>query len=100
MRIKLTTVDEVPENDIKQYYLDGTEILVINFQGRFYGLSGRCTHAGAPLVEGTLEGEILTCPWHGSQYKVTDGTVVRGPSDERLKTYELEVEGNTIWVVT
>lgn len=98
MRIKLTTVDEVPENEIKQYYLDGSEILVINIQGRFYGLSGRCTHAGAPLVEGTLEGDVLTCPWHGSQYKVTDGMVLRGPSEEKLKTYPLQVENEMIWM--
>ena len=98
MLIRLTTVEEVPEKEIRQYYLDETEILVIKFQGKFYSLSGRCTHAGAPLVEGSLEGDVLTCPWHGSQFKVTDGSVVRGPSNESLKTYKLTVENNIIFI--
>jgi len=38
----------------------------IAVDGKFEWLDGRCTHAGAPLAEGSLNGEVLTCPWHYS----------------------------------
>jgi nitrite reductase/ring-hydroxylating ferredoxin subunit len=90
-------VTEIPENEICQYYLGDLEVLVIKIAGRYYGLAGRCTHAGAPLVEGRLDGEILTCPWHGSQFRVTDGSVIRGPADEPLKSYSLLVQDGFIF---
>jgi nitrite reductase/ring-hydroxylating ferredoxin subunit len=34
---------------------------------------------GGPLPEGTLQGHVVTCPWHGSQYDVRTGRALRGP---------------------
>ena len=87
MQVKVCNVDMVPVESMKQFYLSDLEILVVNFGGNFFCLDGRCTHAGAPLGEGTLTGEVLTCPWHGSQFKVTDGSVLRGPTEKPLKVY-------------
>ncbi len=40
---------------------------------QFYALDGICPHAGGPLGEGALCGQIVTCPWHGWQFDVTTG---------------------------
>ena len=63
---------------MKQFDLRDREFLVANLAGKFYCLDGRCTHAGSPLAEGTLKGEILTCSWHYSRFNITDGSVVNG----------------------
>ncbi len=39
-----------------------------------------CAHRGGPLEEGTLDGEAVTFPWHGSRFSVRDGSIVHGPS--------------------
>jgi nitrite reductase/ring-hydroxylating ferredoxin subunit len=83
---------------MKQFYVDDMEILVVNLDGQFFCLNGRCTHAGAPLAEGTLNGEVLTCPWHGSQFNITDGTIVRGPAMKQLKTYTSTVKDNFLFI--
>ncbi len=77
---------------MKKFNLRGREFLVINLNGQFYCLDGRCTHAGAPLAEGTLKGEVLTCPWHYSRFKITDGSVVNGPANRPLNTYNYEIK--------
>jgi len=72
--------------------------LAVNFNGKIYCLDARCTHAGAPLAEGRLQGDVLTCPWHYSQFIITDGSVLRGPADEALKTYRVEEKENKIFI--
>ena len=98
MQVRVCSVDMVPMASMKQFYLSDLEILVVNFGGNFFCLDGRCTHAGAPLGEGTLTGEVLTCPWHGSQFKVTDGSVLRGPTEKPLKVYPSTVNDGSVFI--
>ena len=50
-------------------------------QGRtIYAIGAICTHMGGPLDEGTVENGVVTCPWHGSQFRMTDGSVVTSPA--------------------
>jgi nitrite reductase/ring-hydroxylating ferredoxin subunit len=98
MQIKVCSVEIVPVGNMKQFYLSDSEILVVNFGGQIFCLDGRCTHAGAPLAEGTLAGEVLTCPWHGSQFKVTNGSVLRGPAEKQLKLYVSTVKDGFVFI--
>src|SRR5207244_11150910 len=50
------------------------------FAGQICALSDTCTHAGGPLHEGDIDGLGVTCPWHGSRFDLTDGSVRRGPA--------------------
>ena len=68
---------------------------VFNVAGSFCATQAKCTHRGGPLNEGTLEGSTVTCPWHGTQYNVCTGAVLRGPATEPVKTYRVIIEGET-----
>jgi 3-phenylpropionate/trans-cinnamate dioxygenase ferredoxin subunit len=83
---------------MRKYFTDDTEILIVNVDNRFFGLAARCTHAGAPLVEGDLQGEVLICPWHGSRFRVTDGSVLKGPTEEALRAYPVTMENGYLFV--
>lgn len=69
------------------------DVAVFNVAGKFCATQAQCTHRGGPLNEGTLEGSTVTCPWHGTQYDVCTGAVLRGPATEPVKTYRVVVEG-------
>jgi nitrite reductase/ring-hydroxylating ferredoxin subunit len=86
-QMKVCNVEAVPAGSLQQFYVGELEVLVANFNGQLLCLDARCTHAGAPLAEGTLNGHVLTCPWHGSQFNVKDGSVLRGPAEKPLKAY-------------
>ena len=66
---------------------------VFNVAGRFCATQAKCTHRGGPLNEGKLEGSTVTCLWHGAQYNVCTGTVLRGPATVPVKIYRMIVEG-------
>ena len=48
-------------------------IALFNVDGQFHALDGVCPHQGGPLGQGELCGTIVTCPWHGWQFDVSNG---------------------------
>jgi 3-phenylpropionate/trans-cinnamate dioxygenase ferredoxin component len=75
--IRLVAAVDVPEGTMREVDSDGHPLLVANVGDAFYVSDGRCPHLGGHLPEGVLEGSIVTCPRHGSQFDLTDGHVVR-----------------------
>ncbi len=82
-------ISEVPPGSAK---LVG-DAAVFDVDGAFCATQARCTHRQGPLSEGKLEGSTVTCPWHGAQFNVCTGAVLRGPAQVALKTYRVAVEG-------
>jgi nitrite reductase/ring-hydroxylating ferredoxin subunit len=72
------------------------EVAIFNVDGELYATQNRCTHAGGPLCEGGLWGDIVQCPWHGSEFNVRTGEVVSGPAEVSIKTYRVSVVGGII----
>ena len=58
----------------------------------------RCTHKGGSLADGTLIGCAVQCPWHGSQFNVTNGRVITGPAERGIKTFETRIEGGEVFI--
>jgi len=96
--IEICEKSALPSGELRLFKLKGREILAVNFDGKVFCLDGRCTHAGAPLAEGRLQEDVLTCPWHYSQFIITDGSVLRGPADTPLKTYRVEEKENKVFI--
>jgi nitrite reductase/ring-hydroxylating ferredoxin subunit/uncharacterized protein YbjT (DUF2867 family) len=70
------------------------DVAVFNIAGSFCATQEKCTHRQGPLSKGRLDGSTVTCPWHGSQFNVCTGEVLRGPAKDPLKTYEVIVDGD------
>ncbi len=96
--VKVCKIDRVSSRELKQFNIGESEILVINLDGQFHCLAARCTHAGAPLVEGELRGDTLICPWHYSNFRVTDGSLIKGPAERPLKLYKSVVKDDSLFV--
>jgi glycine betaine catabolism B len=78
--------------------LEGERIALFNVDGTFYAIGDVCTHAGGPLSEGELDGETVTCPWHGAQFDVRTGEVVGPPAPEPVPGYRVKTEGADILI--
>jgi nitrite reductase/ring-hydroxylating ferredoxin subunit len=76
----------------------GKEICVANVGGKYYAIGNRCTHMGCLLSSGTLRGENVTCPCHGSVFNVLTGAVVKGPAQKSEPAYEVRVEEDQVLV--
>jgi nitrite reductase/ring-hydroxylating ferredoxin subunit len=70
-------------------YRSGTGILA---------LDSMCSHMGGPLAEGTIADGCVTCPWHGSTFRLGDGHIVRGPATTPQPSYEARVNDGQVEV--
>ncbi len=66
-------------------------LAVFNVDGSFHVTDNTCLHRGGPLGEGDLEGDTVTCPWHGWEYNVKTGHCANNPASN-IKSYESKVE--------
>ena len=95
---KVANLSDVPPGTMKVGMIDFRACVVANIDGQIYVVEGTCTHMGGPLIQGTLEGEIITCPWHGGQFNVKTGQVVSPPPALPISPFEVVLEGNDIKV--
>jgi 3-phenylpropionate/trans-cinnamate dioxygenase ferredoxin subunit len=75
--VYLTDIGDLPDGAMKQADADGHEFLVAHVGGAYLVSDARCPHLHGHLAKGTLEGTIVTCPLHHSQFDLADGAVVR-----------------------
>jgi nitrite reductase/ring-hydroxylating ferredoxin subunit len=72
-------LSDLPPGSMRAVTVGGTSILVVREGDQVYAMEPRCGHAGGPLPQGTLQGHVVTCPWHGSQWDATNGRALYGP---------------------
>ena len=94
---KVANKSEVQNGQNKVVNANGKSLAIFNVNGKFYCTDNTCLHRGGPLGEGTLEGNTITCPWHGWQYDVTSGEC-KTATGLKLKTYNVEVKGEEVFV--
>ncbi len=103
--MKVAETSELGEGKMKIVDAGGTKVLLANVGGSYHAINNTCTHMGGSLGEGTLEGNIVQCPRHGSKFDVTTGKAVGKakivfyktmPKDE--KSYPVKVDGTSIMV--
>jgi nitrite reductase/ring-hydroxylating ferredoxin subunit len=83
---EVAKVDEVAVDGLKFVKLGGAQAALANCDGTFYAIGRRCGHMNAPLDQGSLSGNVLTCPLHFAQFDVRDGTVLAYPLDRHFGT--------------
>lgn len=72
---------ELGGEELRQVDVDGVPVLLArSHAGQVCALADTCTHLGGPLAEGSRDGDIVTCPWHGSQFDLCTGAVIQGPA--------------------
>lgn len=96
-RVAVATISEIPDGQRKIIQVETLSIGVFNHQGTWYAVENRCIHQGGPVATGTLEGDILTCPWHGYQYNLRSGICLADPAAE-LMHYTVTVSEDTIYL--
>jgi len=110
--VHIGTTGEFKDGSKKKVTVAGQEIMVARVGINYYAVANRCAHMGGDLSVGKLEGNIITCPRHGSQFDIRTGQVMRWmkgsgiaatlgkafKSPRNIPTYKIKVEGNNISV--
>lgn len=108
------SASDFKDGEMRKVLVQGKEVLVARVGANYYATQDRCRHLGGDLSMGKLEGTVVTCPRHHSQYDLKDGHVVRwtdwtglkltlakiAKSPRPLKTYDVKVEGGKVLVAS
>ena len=75
----------------------GERIAVYRDGDQIGALSNLCAHQNGPIGEGCIIDGLVTCPWHGYQYRLADGCAP-APFTEKLVTYRVRLRNGNIEV--
>ena len=78
--VRVGTRNDFPEGEMRRVDAGGLPVVIVRRKGLLHAMGAVCSHAGGPLEQGKLDGDVVTCPWHGSGFRFADGKVVNGPA--------------------
>lgn len=78
--------------------IDGTDVAVFMIDGAYYAIEDVCTHDGAEIASGRLEGCEIVCPRHGARFCLKTGKVLKPPAYEDLPCFPVRIENGMIQV--
>jgi len=91
--------NELRGGALRAVEVDGIPVVLSRSEsGEVCAIGGICTHLGGSLAEGAREGDVVTCSWHGSQFDLCSGRVVRGPARVPVQRFEARVRDGWIEV--
>ena len=104
--------DELQDGQMRVVTTSLGEILVARAGDSYYVADSHCPHLGGNLWKGTLQGTVVTCPLHGSQFDLADGKVIRWTNftgfastvgkllkpPKPLMVYKVKIDGDQIFV--
>ena len=76
----------------------GTAVAVFKVDDNFYALEDVCTHDGAEIASGSVEGQELVCPRHGARFCIKTGAVTAAPAYEAIACFPVRIVGDRVQV--
>ncbi len=95
---KIAKFSKLGEGEMLVAEVNKVRMLVCKVDGEVYAVSEECPHAAGPMSEGTLTEFMIECPWHASVFDVRTGEFKEGPATSGLTAYEVEIDGDDIYV--
>jgi nitrite reductase/ring-hydroxylating ferredoxin subunit len=96
--VAVARATELSPGQMKWVAVNGERRVLANVEGTFYAISDVCGHRNAPLSRGKLDGYLIECPLHFAQFDVRTGELVNGPVSTAVPTYQVCVEGDTVYI--
>jgi len=92
----VAALEDLADGKPQRVEADGTPVLLLRQGDRIRAIGATCPHLGGPLDEGLVEGDTVTCPWHGSVFNLDDGALIHGPAMMPVAAYEVRVEDGRV----
>ena len=84
------------DGQLQRVEINGVGVIVCRRGDTVAAVGEYCPHLAAPMADGWLDRGRIVCPWHGSQFDVESGHVVRGPAAAPIPCYEARVHHEMI----
>jgi nitrite reductase/ring-hydroxylating ferredoxin subunit/uncharacterized membrane protein len=91
-------IEKLMLNQMKLVHIGSTRIVVAKTETGYVAFDDRCPHRGGSLAGGSMMCGTVQCPWHGSQFDVSAGTLKAGPSKQPISTYPVMQENGKYYI--
>ncbi len=78
--------------------VDGYDVAIFKLDGELYAIEDVCSHDGAEIASGELQGDEIVCPRHGARFCIKTGQVKCAPAYEDVATFPVRVVHGRIMV--
>ena len=101
---RIGRIEDFKGTGMRRIEVEGHIILLIHMNHAFYAIDGLCSHKKGDLSKGTLEGFIVRCPVHGSEFDIRTGEVVKNVKlpligkAKNLQAYDISLDGGEIFI--
>jgi 3-phenylpropionate/trans-cinnamate dioxygenase ferredoxin subunit len=92
--------ENLPDGQTKSLPVGRRMIAVVRSGADFFAIEDICTHDGAQLTGGDIEGVEIICPRHGARFCLRTGEALTPPAYEPVRVFETKIEGGHLWVRT
>ena len=96
--MKVAHAADLPPGQAMAVTVADKRIALFSVDGTVFAIDDTCTHRGGPLSQGELKDGIVTCLWHGAQFNVKDGQVLKPPAPKTVSSYLVRITNGTIEV--
>ena len=96
--VRVAATSDLADGEMRQVSAGGTDVLLARVDGQFHACTAFCTHYGAPLATGVLDGTTVVCPWHHAEFDVASGALCQPPAPDALRTFPVRVDGDAVMV--
>lgn len=97
--IKVARTTEIRLGGMKTVFVSGKKIAIANVDGEFFAIDDECSHEECSLgSEGFLDGNVVICGCHGSNFDVTTGKVLSLPAMTDVGRYDVKVDNGEIFI--
>jgi len=96
--IDVCAENALAENENIIVDVDGTDVAIFKLDSKFYAIEDVCTHDGAEIASGVLEGDEIICPRHGARFCVKTGEVKCAPAYENVETFPIQITDGRVQV--
>ena len=96
--VEVPDIAELKENQMKLLRIGDKRIVLAKTSDGYVAFADRCSHRGGSLAGGAMICKTVQCPWHGSQFDVSNGEVKAGPAKEKIQTFPVTVEDGKVFL--
>ncbi|HLQ28642.1 MAG TPA: Rieske 2Fe-2S domain-containing protein [Ktedonobacteraceae bacterium] len=94
--VGVINVQDLAEGQLTRVDVSGIPAVLLKQGKSIYAIAATCSHLGGPLDEGTYKDGVVQCPWHGSCFRMSDGSVVNGPAVYAQPGFDVRVRNGKI----
>jgi len=96
--VKLASLSHLAIGQLLRVEHSGKALCLAYVDGRVYAVDDMCSHEEASLAKGSLHGDCVKCPLHGSRFDLKTGAALDEPAEDSINTYAVRLDGDDILV--